>query len=71
MVWERRLQAPHGATRGLAGASDDDLADVLTTLIRGERFDDGGLARAFDEGLILRIVMRAECLLAAVPSFDG
>jgi hypothetical protein len=54
-------------SEALAQANDDDLACVLTTLIRGERFSDGCLAQAFDEGLILRVVTRADCLLAATP----
>jgi hypothetical protein len=47
----------------MAAASPDDLARVLTTCVRADRFCDGYLADAFEAGLINRVVMRAEALL--------
>lgn len=47
----------------LAHASVDDLAKVITTCIRAERFRDGYLADAFDAGLLGRVVARAARLV--------
>ena len=44
-------------------ATADDLGRVLTTCVRADRFCDGYLAQAFEAGLILRVVIRAEKLL--------
>ena len=44
-----------------------DLANVLTTCLRADRFCDGYLADAFAAGLIGRVVKRAEQLLRALP----
>ncbi len=35
---------------------------LLTALVRQERFNEGALAHAFDTGLLLAIVERAEAL---------
>ena len=48
----------------MATATADDLAWVLTTCIRADRFCDGYLENAFDAGLITRVATRAEALLA-------
>lgn len=40
-------------------ATADDLARMLTTVVRGDRFTDGTLEWAFESGLIGRIVRRA------------
>lgn len=40
-------------------ATADDLARMLTTVVRGDRFSEGTLEWAFESGLIGRIVRRA------------
>lgn len=47
-----------------AQASADDLANILTTCIRADRFCDGYLADAYEVGLIRRVVVRAGELLS-------
>lgn len=46
----------------LAEATPEQLAHLLTGLIRSERFNEGTLAGAFDSGLIARILRRATVL---------
>ena len=67
--WRETERARHLMmdTDGLAGADEDDLALVLTTCIRADRFCDGYLAEAFEAGLISRAVACAERLLLAMP----
>lgn len=47
----------------IAGASQDDLIYLLTTIIRGERFSDGEIAGAYERGTLLAIAQRAQALL--------
>jgi protein-tyrosine phosphatase len=55
----------------MATATEDDLADVITTCARADRFCDGYLNEAYNEGLLTRIVQRAEVLLTALEAaFD-
>ena len=49
----------------LAEATADQLAKLLTVVVRQERFSDGALLAAFDSGLILGIVRRAAAILDA------
>lgn len=46
----------------IAAATPDDLARLLTVLVRSERFGDGQLAAAFESGLLTRILRRADAL---------
>jgi hypothetical protein len=46
----------------LAEASPDQLAKLLTLLIRQERFCDGTMAEAYESGLLLTILRRAKAL---------
>jgi hypothetical protein len=55
----RRLRTDAEAMRS---ASADDVAHMLTTLIRGDRFNAGMLAAAFADGLLGRIVERVGAL---------
>lgn len=55
----RRLRADPLA---VAGASVDEIAHLLTTLIRGDRFNEGLLAAAYDDGLLARILARVVVL---------
>lgn len=57
----RRLLSEQDA---VAGADLDQLRCLVTALIRKDRFCDGTLAEAFDAGLVLRVVARAQQLLA-------
>ena len=54
----------------LEHATAVDLARVLTTYIRADRFCEGYLASAFEAGLIMRVVERAE-VLRTVEASDG
>jgi len=47
----------------LAKASEHDLACLLTTLIRQERFCQGSLEVAYDSGLLTGILQRAASML--------
>ena len=55
----------------MALATEDDLARVLTTCIRADRFCEGYLADAFDAGLIGRVILRAGQLLRALEAQFG
>lgn len=46
----------------IAVADVDQLAHLLTTLIRGDRFNEGLLASAFDDGTLLAIARRMAVL---------
>jgi hypothetical protein len=48
----------------LASATEQDLAQLLTVVVRQDRFCEGSLARAFESGLILGILQRADQLLS-------
>jgi hypothetical protein len=70
--WMEWCKTPRGKAlledRGaLATANEDDLAAILTTCIRADRFSDGALDAVFKNGLILRVVTRAKELLEALP----
>jgi Family of unknown function (DUF6508) len=60
----RRLREDPDA---LAAATADDLAHLLTALVRGDRFYEGQLLGAFESGLLQRIVERAARLVEATP----
>ena len=46
----------------IADATPDQLIKLCTSLKRGDRFSEGTLAYAFESGLLLAIVRRAEVL---------
>jgi len=48
--------------RLVAGATTGDLVKLLTAIIRGDRFSEGELAGAYESGMLLAIVRRAEVL---------
>lgn len=52
----------------LAKASDYDLACLLTTLIRQDRFCEGSLEGAYDSGLLTGILQRAASMLDEMTS---
>lgn len=72
LPWSDWRSTPRGARlmsdpATMAEASVADLANVLTTCLRADRFCDGYLADAFAAGLIGRVVKRAKQLLWALP----
>jgi hypothetical protein len=50
----------------LERATAEDLDHLLTALVRGDRFNEGLLLDAFQEGLIARIARRAGALAASL-----
>lgn len=50
----------------LAAASAEQLARLLTVVIRQDRFVEGALLEAFESGLLLRVARRAAALLEAM-----
>ncbi|TXN14109.1 hypothetical protein FV219_03865 [Methylobacterium sp. WL122] len=54
----------------LAQATDDQLAKLLTIVIRKNRFNDGELDAAFSSGLLLGILKRAERLASDFRHYD-
>lgn len=76
VYWMEWSDTPRGKAlledRGaLATANEDDLAAILTTCIRADRSCDGALDTVFENGLILRVVIRARELLEALPFGGG
>lgn len=51
-------------------ATEEQLAKLLTVVIRQDRFVDGVLLWAFESGLISRIVRRASALLEELRSIE-
>ena len=62
--WMAWLGTPHGARLAsgpeeIASATADDLANLITAIVRGERFSDGEIEGAFHSGILLAIARRA------------
>ncbi len=68
--WSGTPEGRHLRTHSpaLEQATPNEIAKVLTALIRWDRFCEGALADAFGSGLVTRIVRRAEALRMALPS---
>ena len=49
--------------RDRGGEAPDELAKLLTAIIRSDRFVEGSIAGAFESGLLARIARRAAVLL--------
>ena len=49
----------------LAAASSDQLARLLTAIVRSDRFSEGSIEGAFRSGLLLAIARRAAALIEA------
>ncbi len=67
--WGAWLQTSEGQSlsdgqAALADASPDQLAQLITAIIRSDRFVEGSLAGAFESGLLSRIARRAAALAA-------
>jgi hypothetical protein len=67
MEWSRGPEARRlmRDNASLARATVDQIANVITTLVRSDRFSEGALARSFEIGTLLALAERAEALLAA------
>jgi hypothetical protein len=66
--WNTWAKTPDGQSlmsdrNAIAAANVEQLAKLLTSLVRAERFCEGVLANAFDEGVLLAATERAERLL--------
>jgi hypothetical protein len=55
-------KALHGDRDVLAAATPDDLAKLLTALIREDRFNEGALGDSFESGIMTAIAHRAKVL---------
>lgn len=69
--WMEWLETPRG--RELAGSPDavasattEEVANLLTAIIRSERFSDGSIAGAHEKGLLLACARRAAVLAEAL-----
>lgn len=65
MTWLRTEdgQALHDRPDAVATASVDDLAKLITAIVRSDRFVEGSLVGAFESGLLVAIARRAAALL--------
>jgi hypothetical protein len=52
----------------IANATSDQLASLLTAIVRSDRFVEGSIAGAFESGLLARISRRAAALLKSRQS---
>ena len=68
MTWLRTDdgQSLRDRPEALASASADDLAKLLTAIVRSDRFVEGSLAGAFESGLLARIAHRAAAMRAEI-----
>ena len=55
----------------LAAADPEQLARLLTAIVRSDRFTEGSIAGAFDSGLLAAISRRAAALLLDLPPSRG
>jgi hypothetical protein len=67
--WMTWLQTDEGQTlrdrpETVETATPDQLAYLLTAIVRSDRFVEGSIAGAFESGLLTRIAKRAAALLA-------
>lgn len=67
--WRSWLETDEGRglrdrPEALAGASPNELARLLTAIVRSDRFVEGSIEGAFESGLLARIARRAAALLA-------
>lgn len=63
MRWDGARRYPSGA--GLAEAPVADAMRLVITIVRGERFSDGNIARAFEDGSLLAAAARISAVLDA------
>lgn len=67
MEWSRGSEARRlmRDREALSDATVDQIANIITTIVRSDRFSEGALAGYFKEGVLLALAERAEALLAA------
>ena len=68
--WRTWLDTPEGEAmrsdpEAVAAASPEQLAWLLTAIVRSDRFVEGSIEGAFESGLLARIARRAAALLEA------
>lgn len=65
--WSNSAEAKrlHGDESAVADATVEQLRRLLTLHIRQDRFSEGALLKAFESGLMLRIVRRAAVLASS------
>jgi hypothetical protein len=73
--WSEWKDGPEGQNLfghwgAIAAADCDQLAKLLTTLVRQDRFAEGLLAQAYEDKILLAIVERAESLVAGYGRGD-
>jgi hypothetical protein len=68
--WARTEEATrlHENEGAMASATEEQLAKLLTALIRQDRFVEGAMNAAFQSGLILHLVKRAAALNTRLPN---
>ena len=71
--WRAWLETPEGTAlrerpEATAEASMEQLARLLTAIVRSDRFVEGSMEGAFESGLLARIAHRAAVLLAALEA---
>ena len=54
----------------IAAATPEQIAHMLTTVIRGDRFNEGNLLHAFETGLLARIARRAATLASDARALE-
>jgi hypothetical protein len=66
--WMAWLKTPRGEElrepAAVATAAPEELANLLTAIVRSERFSEGSLEGAHESGLLLAIARRASGLLS-------
>ena len=71
--WQTWLRGEEGRAlrddrEALAAATPEQLAWLLTAIVRSDRFVEGSIAGAFESGLLAAISRRAATLLAAAQA---
>lgn len=67
-TWQRTSEAAQLThdENAIASADAEQIAHLVTLLVRSDRFTDGVLASASASGLLLRIVRRAQAMLLEI-----
>ena len=65
--WGNTRQARQlmGGAEAISSATIEELEKLLTFFIRADRFNEGFLAKRFDDGTLLKICPRAKSILDA------
>lgn len=66
--WGAWLQTDEGQAlrdrpEALAAATPDQLVQLITAIVRSDRFVEGSIAGAYESGLLIRIAQRAAALV--------